>query len=128
MKRSAPATPGGPYPSVPYRRERLVPDEMRRRAEAFHAQMAARRSVRDFTPDPVPRELIECAIRTAATAPSGANRQPWRFVAVSDPAVKRRIRVAAEAEERRFYESRGSEEWLEEIGRASCRERVFRSV
>jgi len=68
--------------------------------------------VRDFAPRPVPREWIELAIRTAATAPSGAHRQPWRFVAVADPAVKREIRVAAEAEERESYDRRMSEEWL----------------
>lgn len=74
--------------------------------------MEARRSVRMFSPDPVPRELIEDAIMTAAAAPSGAHQQPWTFVAVSDPAVKRRIRVAAEAEERRSYEGgRMPAEW-----------------
>ena len=98
---------------LPYRPPRLSADEMLRRARAFYAQMDARRSVRDFAPDPVPRELIELAIRTAATAPSGAHRQPWRFVAVDDPEVKREIRVAAEAEERDCYEGgRMSEEWL----------------
>ncbi len=85
---------------------------MRRRAEAFRAAMDRRRSVREFAADPVPRELIELAIRTASTAPSGAHRQPWRFVAVADPAVKREIRVAAEAEEKASYEGRMSEEWL----------------
>ena len=85
---------------------------MRRRAEAFHAAMERRRSVREFAPDPVPRELVELAIRTAATAPSGAHRQPWRFVAVADPAVKREIRIAAEAEEKESYEQRMSAEWL----------------
>ncbi len=85
---------------------------MRRRAEAFHAAMERRRSVREFAPDPVSRELVELAIRTAATAPSGAHRQPWRFVAVADPAVKREIRIAAEAEEKESYEQRMSAEWL----------------
>ena len=70
---------------------------------SFHAAMKTRRTVRDFAPDPVPRAAIESAIRAAATAPSGANRQPWHFEAISDPAVKRRIRIAAEAEERAFY-------------------------
>ena len=65
-----------------------------------------------FSAEPVPRELIEWAIRTASTSPSGAHQQPWTFVAVSDPAMKRRIRVAAEAEERRSYAGRMSEEWL----------------
>jgi iodotyrosine deiodinase len=85
------------------------------RARAFYAEMDRRRSVRAFGPDPVPRRLVELAIRTASTAPSGAHQQPWTFVAVSDPETKWRIRVAAEAEERRSYESRMSEEWLDAI-------------
>jgi len=71
----------------------------------------ARRSVRDFAPDPVPREAIEWAIRAAGTAPSGAHRQPWRFVAVSDPTLKREIRIAAEREEKESYEGRMPDEW-----------------
>ena len=74
--------------------------------------MCARRSVRAFSPDSVPPELIENAIATAATAPSGANQQPWHFVAISDPATKRLLREAAEAEERENYERRFPEEWL----------------
>lgn len=102
--------------SVPYLRERLPEDEMRRRAEAFQRLMDERRSVRDFSPDPVPRELIELAIRTASTAPSGAHRQPWRFVAVDEPAIKATIRRAAEEEERTNYEGgRFPEEWLEAL-------------
>jgi nitroreductase len=101
---------------VPYRPPRLAPAAMRERARAFLELMAGRRSVRDFAPDPVPRELIELAIATAATAPSGAHRQPWRFVAVSDPAIKRRLREAAEAEERANYEGgRFPPEWLEAL-------------
>jgi|YelNatPaOPRAMG01_1025707.scaffolds.fasta_scaffold14294_3 nitroreductase len=89
---------------------------MLRRAQAFCTRMARRRSVRQFAAKPVPRRLIELAIATASTAPSGAHRQPWRFVAVSDPATKRRIRQAAEAEERRFYEGgRAPAEWLEAL-------------
>ncbi len=74
-----------------------------------------RRSVRQFSPEPVPREVIELAIRIAGTAPSGAHRQPWYFVAVSDPALKARIREAAEAEERAFYRARATPEWLEAV-------------
>ena len=85
------------------------------RADAFYTEMDERRSVRAFSPDPVPRRLIELAIRTASTAPSGAHQQPWTFVAVSDPDTKRRIRSAAEAEERRSYENRMSEEWLDAL-------------
>lgn len=92
------------YRPVPYRPPRPDPSEMAARAEAFEARMASRRSVRHFSADPVPRPLIEAAIRTASTAPSGAHRQPWTFVAVSDPDLKRAIREAAEAEEHRSYE------------------------
>ncbi len=85
--------------------------EVAARAEAFHAEMAARRSVRDFSGRPVPRALVETAIRTAATAPSGAHMQPWTFVAVSDSDLKRQIREAAETEEKASYGGRMSEEW-----------------
>jgi iodotyrosine deiodinase len=88
---------------IPYRPERLPEDEMLRRARAFYEELDGRRSVRFFSPEPVPRELIELAIQTAGTAPSGARRQPWRFVAVSDPDLKREIRTAAEAEEHESY-------------------------
>jgi nitroreductase len=77
--------------------------------------MDLRRSVREFSSNPVPRELIELAIRTASTSPSGAHRQPWRFVAVDDPAIKKEIRAAAEAEERESYERRMPEDWLEAL-------------
>jgi nitroreductase len=100
---------------IPYRPPRLPPEEMLRRAREFFALVNQRRSVRHFAPDPVPRELIELAIAAASTAPSGAHRQPWRFVAVSDPAIKRRIRSEAEAEERASYEGRMSPEWLEAL-------------
>jgi nitroreductase len=100
---------------LPYRARRLPEPEMVRRATGFLEEMSARRSVRHFSADPVPRELIETAIRTASTAPSGANRQPWRFVAVSRPDLKRRIRIAAEEEERRSYEERMPPEWLEAL-------------
>ena len=99
----------------PYRPERLRPSEMEARAKAFYAAMDERRSVRAFSSEPVPRRLIELAIQTASTAPSGAHQQPWTFVAVSDTQTKRHIRIAAEAEERRSYESRMSEEWLEAL-------------
>lgn len=95
--------------------ERLPADEQLRRVHEFHTRMRTRRSVRAFSPEPVPFELIETAIRVAATAPSGANQQPWRFVAVSDAALKREIRAAAEAEEKENYENRFPEEWLAAI-------------
>lgn len=101
---------------IPYRPERLPEEEMKARARAFYAEMDSRRSVRDFAPDPVPRDLIELAIATASTAPSGAHRQPWKFVAVGDPAVKREIRVAAEAEEHESYVGgRMPAEWREAL-------------
>ena len=103
------------HPFIPLDPEILPPEEMRHRAEAFYRQMDRRRSVRHFSPDPVPRELVELAIRTASTAPSGAHRQPWRFVVVGDPDIKRRIRVAAEAEERKSYEERMPDEWLQAL-------------
>jgi nitroreductase len=93
----------------------LPEPEMLRRAQDFHALMQRRRTVRDFDPRPVPREVIAACIAAAGTAPSGANQQPWHFVAVSDPDVKRRIRLAAEAEEREFYERRAPEEWLDAL-------------
>lgn len=93
----------------------LPPDEMGRRAADFRALLSRRRTVRDFSSRPVPREIIEDCLRAAATAPSGANQQPWRFVVVTDPAIKRKIREAAEEEERAFYGGRAPDEWLEAL-------------
>lgn len=81
----------------------------------FYLQMDQRRSCRDFSDAPVPREVIANIIKTASTAPSGAHKQPWFFVAVQDPTIKKKIRIAAEAEEKEFYESRAPEEWLEDL-------------
>lgn len=86
-----------------YRPARLSEAQMLERARSFHDEMERRRSVRFFSKEPVPRELVELAIRTASTAPSGAHRQPWRFVAVDDPGLKKRIRDGAESEERQNY-------------------------
>ncbi|MGD8395206.1 MAG: nitroreductase family protein [Candidatus Eiseniibacteriota bacterium] len=109
------SSPDAPH-FVPYPFERLAPEEMLRRASDFHASMQRRRSIRHFAPDPVPRRLIELAIRTAASAPSGAHRQPWRFVAIDDPEIKRRIREAAEREEYQSYEGgRMPEAWREAL-------------
>jgi len=88
-------------------------EEMKRRALEFYANLRRRRTVRDFSDRPVPREVIENCLRAAGTAPNGANMQPWHFVLVSDPAIKRQIREAAETEERTFYSERATEEWLE---------------
>ena len=104
------------YPHRPYAPERLPIEESLARGRALFAEMDARRSVRFFTSEPVPREAIELAIRTASTAPSGAHRQPWTFVAISDPALQREIRIAAEAEERESYlGGRMPAEWLEAL-------------
>ena len=101
---------------IPYRAPRLAEAEMLARARQFRELMSGRRSVRHFSAEPVPRELIELAIETASTSPSGAHRQPWRFVAVSDAEIKRRIRIAAEAEERQSYEGgRMPSEWIEAL-------------
>ncbi len=106
----------GPVRTIPLPGWReLPPEEMLRRARSFAGELSLRRSVRAFSPRPVPREVVEACILGAATAPSGANRQPWHFVAVSDPAVKRAIREAAEEEERAFYGGRAPEPWLEAL-------------
>lgn len=98
---------------VPYSDYKEYPaDEMTARAAAFYADIRRRRTVRDFSDRPVPRAVIADALRAAGTAPNGANMQPWHFVAISDPAVKHRIRVAAEAEERDFYAHKAPAEWL----------------
>ncbi|GAB3675733.1 nitroreductase family protein [Streptomyces sparsus] len=100
------------HPTVPLALPVVPAHEAADRAERFHATMAQRRTVRDFSPRPIPDGVVECAIRTAATAPSGAHVQPWRYVVLTDPDRKRRLREAAEAEEREFYERRASQEWL----------------
>jgi len=114
-----PAAHTSPMPDaprfVPLEFERLPEDEQLARSRRFLASMRRRRTVREFVREPVPYELVVNAIATAGTAPSGAHQQPWTFVVVSDPAVKRRIRAAAEAEERRSYESRMPDEWLEAL-------------
>ena len=98
---------------MPLAWHRLPEPEMHARATGFAADIARRRSVRDFAPDPVPMPVIEAALRAAGTAPSGANQQPWHFVAVSNADVKHEIRIAAEAEEREFYvNKRAGDEWL----------------
>lgn len=95
---------------APLRFERIPAEESVARSAAFLAEMKQRRSVRSFSPEDVPVAVIENAIATAGTGPSGANQQPWRFVVVRDPDLKRRLREAAEAEERASYEHRMSDE------------------
>ena len=93
--------------------QKLPVDVQLKNSREFLETMRKRRTVRDYSTEPVPYELIENAIATAATAPSGANQQPWTFVVVSDPEIKRKIRFVAEAEEKESYERRMSEAWLE---------------
>ncbi|HNP62411.1 MAG TPA: nitroreductase family protein [Woeseiaceae bacterium] len=101
------------YPSIPLERYREYPiEEMRQRVRRFYENLDRRRTVREFSGRPVPRDVIETALKAANTAPSGANLQPWHFAVVSGPETKKRIREAAEIEEREFYEHRASDEWL----------------
>ncbi len=95
--------------------ESLTAEEQLARAREFESRMRTRRTVRQFSSRAVPRELIEAALRVASRAPSGANQQPWRFVAVSAPEIKRKIRLAAEAEEKQNYERRFPQEWLDAL-------------
>ncbi len=90
-------------------------EEMQRRAAGFYADIRRRRTVREFSSRPVPRDIIENCLRAAGTAPNGANLQPWHFVVISNPAIKRQIRQAAEEEERAFYRERAPQEWLEAL-------------
>ncbi|MEN8005815.1 MAG: nitroreductase family protein [Candidatus Krumholzibacteriota bacterium] len=93
----------------------LTEQEMLTRARAFHDLVVGRRTIRDYSDRPVPREIIEACVTAAGQAPSGANMQPWHFEIVGDPEIKRKIREAAEEEERSFYDGRASEEWLEAL-------------
>ncbi|WP_030262030.1 nitroreductase family protein [Streptomyces sp. NRRL B-24484] len=103
---------GAVHPAVPLVPMAVPAHQAEDRCRSFHDVMAQRRTVRDFSTRPLPDGVVEWAVRTAATAPSGAHVQPWRFVVVTDPARKRRLREAAEAEEREFYARRASPEWL----------------
>ena len=104
------------HPTMPLRDFKEYPvEEMRRRLNDFYAEVNRRRTVREFSDRPVPRDIIETALMAASTAPSGANLQPWHFVVVSGASTKRRIREAAEVEEREFYDHRASAEWLKAL-------------
>lgn len=104
------------YPYRPWHEYRRYPEEnMRERARGFRQEMARRRTIREFSGRPVPRSIITDCLAAAGTAPSGANMQPWFFVAVTAPDVKRQIRLAAEEEERHFYEHRASQQWLDAL-------------
>jgi iodotyrosine deiodinase len=101
---------------IPYTSYREYPlEEMQERAKTFREELQRRRTIRTFSNRPVPRAIIDECLRAAGTAPNGANMQPWHFVVVGDPAVKKQIREGAEVEEREFYERRASEEWLEAL-------------
>lgn len=99
----------------PYSLERLTDQKSIARARAMRDRLKQRRTCRDFSDEPVPREVIEAAIEAAGTAPNGANHQPWHFAVVSSPDKKRAIRLAAEEEERNFYAGKASEEWLDAL-------------
>lgn len=99
---------------LPDRRE-FDTKEMLARAEEFYEDVRTRHTVRQFSDQPVDRSVIEACIRAAGTAPSGANQQPWHFVAISDPKLKHRIRLAAEEEEQRFYEGGAGDEWIKAL-------------
>lgn len=104
-----------PLPTIPYSLPALSPEARQAAVDGLYDTLAPRRSCRQFSDAPVPRALIERCIAVANLAPSGANRQPWRFVAVDDPRIKREIRAAAEAEERENYDHRFPDEWLDAL-------------
>jgi len=106
-----------PYVPIPLPDRAVYPDtEMIARAEAFRDELRRRHTVREFSPRPVPRAVIDAALLAAGSAPSGANHQPWRFSVVTDPGIRRRMREAAEEEERRFYAGKAGDEWLDALG------------
>ncbi|MCB1041418.1 MAG: nitroreductase family protein [Acidobacteria bacterium] len=100
---------------IPYALERLAPAAMQQRADTFYELMNRRRTVRQFAPDPIPEGVLERAILTAGTAPSGAHKQPWHFCVVKDAVIKHQIREAAEHEERINYSGRFPDDWLEDL-------------
>ncbi len=104
-----------PYKFISYSKEIFSSDEMKRRSKEFYEWEDKRRTVRDFSPKEVPQEVIDNILLTASTAPSGANKQPWTFCVVTDKEIKKQIRIEAEKEEKISYESRMSEEWLEDL-------------
>lgn len=103
------------YPFISYNKETFAAEEMIKRSHNFYEWMEKRRTVRDFSDKPVPQAVMEDIIRTASTAPSGAHKQPWTFCVVSDPVIKKQIRIEAEKEEYDSYHSRMPEEWLTDL-------------
>lgn len=104
-----------PYKFIPYNRETYSSEEMKTRTRDFYEWANRRRTVRDFSSKEIPQEIIDNILLTANTAPSGANKQPWTFCIVTNPEIKKKIRIEAEKEEKISYESRMSEEWLEDL-------------
>jgi iodotyrosine deiodinase len=103
------------HPFIHYSKESFEGEELKTRSKTFYEWMNTRRTCRDFSDKPVPREVIENILLTASTAPSGAHKQPWTFCVVSDAEIKKQIRVAAEAEEKESYDNRMSDEWLKDL-------------
>lgn len=103
------------YPFVPYTHDTYTAEEMKSRSKYFFEWMDTRRTVREFSDKPIPMEVIENLVQTASTAPSGAHKQPWMFCVVTNPELKKTIRIEAEKEEKASYEGRMSEEWLEDL-------------
>ncbi len=103
------------FPFIQYAHPRYEATEMQRRSDDFHTWMDQRRTVRDFSEMPIPVSVLENLVKTASTAPSGAHKQPWTFCLVTDPAMKKEIRIAAEAEEKVSYDGRMSDEWLQDL-------------
>ena len=102
-------------PHIPYSLPRLSIEEMRQKMDTMYAHLSERRSVRTFSPEPIPLDVLERAIQIAGTAPSGAHKQPWSFCIVTDPELRARIRVAVEEEELRSYTERMSDRWLQDL-------------
>lgn len=100
---------------IPYHIDSISEEDMKERSVRFYNMLNTRRSVREFSDKPVPQEVLENVIRTAGTAPSGANKQPWSFCLVNDPAIKTKIREAAEKEEYENYHGRMSDQWLKDL-------------
>ena len=100
-----------PLPALP----EYSSKEMKLRSRIFFENLSNRRTIRDFADIPIDKKIIENCIKTASTAPSGANMQPWHFVLISDPVIKKKIRIAAEKEEKEFYDTRAPKEWLEAL-------------
>jgi len=105
-----------PYPFVPLPEyTRLSEEEMKAQAEKFYTQIKSRRTIREFSEEPIPTEVINHCLLAAGTAPNGANLQPWHFAVVQDPKIKKQIREAAEVEEREFYNGKAPQEWLDAL-------------